>query len=291
MIGIDSSQFIETLTPVPHRLRKEPAVTMGKKYKLLEHKLRHSLLSDVAIAGGDCGKSESKLKFSFDELCKVWFSCSIQLGVHNLFHPTYKDERNDKFAIIGKLANSMWRYGMGADWNTLVTAYNNLSRFQFGDFEFRLDVTHSFNKTADAVYHSDIYLDGPLAYIIYYKGKPALTISFAIVAGRRLLINQVQLTNKRGNRWLYKLPCHYFDFAIECMEKAFSDFDVFLVDGHSTADRIKSSYDGDKGFTKEKYQHIVKTYRQKLLGFIRRGRIKISGMTFHHLFHRQILTN
>jgi|TARA_Y100000034_G_scaffold135146_2_gene205896 hypothetical protein len=276
MLGIDPSQFKETLTPVPYNMRKEPAVTLGEKYKLLEQKFRGN---------------QSKIEFSFDELCKVWFSCSVQLEIHKYFHPSYRDERNDKFAIIGKLANSMWRYSFGTDWNTLVAAYDNLSRFKFGDFEFRLDVTTGCNARGSSEYHS-IYIDGPLAYIVYYKGKPALTISFAIVAGGRLLINQVQLINKRGNRWLYKLPCHYFNFAIECMGKAFPDFALFLVDGHSTADRIKTSYgDGYVPLADEKYKHIVKTYRQKLSGFIRRGRTKISNMTFHHLFPRQPLTN
>ena len=280
MLGVDPSQFTKKITTVPHENRKEPAVTLGKKYKLIEQRLR----------GENCSNSSLK---SFDEVCKVWFSSCIQLQeVHQFFNPTYKDERIEKFAILGKLKNSMWRYGYGQDWNTLVAAYNNLSRFKFGDFEFCLDVTHGFNQIGDAIYHPSIYLDAPLAYIIYYKGKPALTISFAIVAEGRLLINQVQLINKKGNRWLYKLPCHYFDFAIECMEKAFPDFALFLVDGHSSADRIKNSYGGYEGkFTKKKYQHIVKTYRQKLSGFIRRGRIKISNMTFHHLFRRQPLTN
>src|SRR5208282_2614389 len=74
--------------------------------------------------------------------------------------------------------------------------------------------------------HPRVYLDGELAYFISYKGKPVLVLSFNVFKPTRkvapaIYIRQVQALNTTGNRWLYKLPCHYMEHILIRMREAF----------------------------------------------------------------------
>lgn len=68
-----------------------------------------------------------------------------------------------------------------------------------------------------------------------------LTVGFA-PARRGILVAQVQLRNKKGNRFLYKLDQHYLNLALDILARAFVGQDLWLIDGVSAVKAVKRSY-------------------------------------------------
>ena len=92
------------------------------------------------------------------------------------------------------------------------------------------------------------YLDGELAYIISFKGKPVLVLSFNVVKPMResapaIYIRQIQLLEKTGNRWLYQLPCHYVEHFVIRMREAFSQNDIYLIRGDVLGEETAQNYE------------------------------------------------
>jgi len=56
-------------------------------------------------------------------------------------------------------------------------------------------------------------------------------------------VTQVQLAKKKGNRWLYKLPCDYFDWCLDRLHRAFVGTPLWLVTGESMTHHIARSYE------------------------------------------------
>jgi hypothetical protein len=214
----------------------------------------------------------------------------IKFGSIITMHPTFVDalQMTNEFEVVNKIANSMWRYGYGQDWNTLVRAYNGLKRFDFGEgFEARIDMstgcnTHGFTRYEGA------YIDGTFGFLIYYKGKHVLTIGFSFADRKRLLIQQVQLKSKKGNRFLYKLPEHHLDYAIGKMREAFPDMGLYLCVADDQVKRIVQSYvhnieDGDK-FLKHDAVRLKRFYGKRLKKFNRRpSKTEFHGVRFRKL--------
>lgn len=179
--------------------------------------------------------------FSFDELCKLYYSPFAEMSddVTKLF------KTDVRYEIIRKIKNSMWRWGLSeGTWNEVVDAYNNIRRFSFindGCFEARLSYTTSYNECGHSKF-GRAYLDGVFGFLIYHKNKHVLTVGFSIIDGRRLLVQQIQMTQRKGNRWLYALPSPYVEYVIERMRENFPGYDIWIVDGKSLAKKILGNY-------------------------------------------------
>lgn len=180
--------------------------------------------------------------FSFDELCKLNYSSIFMMNktVRRLF------ETQPNYEVTWKIKNSMWRWGSGkGTWNEVVDVWNGLRQFRLGlgpDFHIRLDYTTGPNQFGRSKY-SRTFIDGVFAFLVYYKRKHVMTIGFSIVEGRRVLIQQVQLKQQSGNRWLYKFPQNRMEFVIDCFVTHFPGFTFCVIDGESLAEKTIADYE------------------------------------------------
>ncbi|WP_413460691.1 hypothetical protein [Herbaspirillum huttiense] len=168
-------------------------------------------------------------QLSFDQICKARYSEVFMM--HSSVEQAF--ETNPEFLIVQKIANSMWRWGGGAGvWNEVVDAYDGLRCFSLGvaGFEIRLDWTTGFNERGYSR-EARIYLDGVFGFLVYYRGEHVLTLGFSFMAGHRLLVQQIQLAKRKGNRFLFKLPRNRVEFAIQCFGNAFPLHRLCLADG------------------------------------------------------------
>lgn len=88
-----------------------------------------------------------------------------------------------------------------------------------------------------------------------------MTIGFSVMENYRLLIQQVQLKNVKGNRFLYRLPKHYVELVIDQFLRAFPSFTLYMVDGKSLAEKILADYESSMTSVKER---LDRDYRQTL---------------------------
>jgi len=257
------------LSPVdnfdPYELLEEHReILEAEKWKFLEEIPLHNI-PEFAFSN-----------FTFDQICKAQFSSFIQMDINHLFYRSWGGKEPDpRYELVRKLRNSMWHYGRRMpDWNTLVAAFERIPEFEFGnsDFHTTFDYTTGYNEYGTSKFIR-YYLDGIFGYMVHYRGEHRLTIGFNISKNNKLLISQIQLVYGQGNRWLYKLPMNYFEYAIECIAETFPDFKLFLVEGNSLAARIRKSY-GKRvaDFTDKIFKHVANTYNQPLIGWIRVGK-------------------
>lgn len=239
-------------------------------------------------------------EFSFDQVVKVWWSSVCQVnGLEGLFDcrsPLRLDVEvvDPNYALFYKICMSLWHWGSEAydQWNRHVDAFNAVRSFDFGleGFEVRLDFATYFNPMAWACYHPDLYLDGAFGYCIYYKGEHVLTIGFSLSGEDRLLVNQVQLRKKKGNRWLYKLPKPLMEWVLGRMQATFEPFGfkTHLIVGKEAERNIRQHHRHDKVATvsEEAYRRIRRTYEVPLSNFVRGTQTRSLGerrLKFHHL--------
>lgn len=180
--------------------------------------------------------------FSFDDLCKLHYSSVIMMDrtVTDLFDKSAQHE------VIRKIQNCMWRWGFSkGTWNEIVDAYNNIRGFRFidnPDFELRLDFTTGCNEFGYSKFKR-MFIDGVFAFLVHYKGKHVMTIGFSIMHRRRILIQQVQLAQPKGNRWLFKFPhANRVEFVIDLFRKHFPRYRLYVIDGEALADKTLRDY-------------------------------------------------
>lgn len=222
-----------------------------------------------------------RARFSLDEQCKIIHNSCIMSELGQFL------EKEPEFRMLYKVRNALWHWSHGqSNYNLFVYWYTSLKRFNFGlaDTEVKFDYTTYFNRKGYS-WHSRTYIDSPFAYLVYYKGKHVLTISFA-PSCEGLLINQVQLKEKKGNRWLYKLPCHVIDYAIERMAEAFHDCPLWFVDGKSLAAKMPLNYAPEcrDQWDAKNGKRIADMYNRKLVRFKRtRQKHEVERLTYYRL--------
>jgi hypothetical protein len=202
--------------------------------------------------------------FTFDELCKIEFAQNyMEKSVREVF------DTNPKFEIVRKIKNSMWRWGgVNQTWNDLVDVYNGIRAFSFHqdpDFEVRFDYTPTCHSCGHSKFQR-IYLDGVFAFLVYYKNKRVMTLGFSVVDGRKLLIQQVQMANRTGNRFLFKLTKNYLEYVIDRFRESFPTHDLYLVDGKKLLERTLRGYQESCAITARhvsEYETLVAEHPEK----------------------------
>jgi hypothetical protein len=257
---------LRSLSGELHRVEPEfgenPAATITDTKKKLNgwHKEMHEWW------GGEFSFSEEyhrlPLKmfsgFSFDEFCKLRYSSRI------LMDKTVCDffETHAQHEVVRKIESSMWRWSHSeGTWNEVVEAYDCLRRFTFvadPDFEVRLDYSTYHNPCGYSKF-SRVFIDGALAYLVYYKRKHVMTIGFSILADKHLLIQQVQSAQRTGNRYLYKLPANRIEFVIDLFRKNFPLYTLHVIDGGDLARKLLGDYRGALERTEERYNRQLKS--------------------------------
>jgi hypothetical protein len=243
MIGVALSTFDATLRKVPVHRNTKPVEAFDGMERIGPHARAY-----IAAQGyrGDFADLAHHLplkafsRLTLDEITKIRFSSCIMMD--SSVEDAY---RNDpRYVILNKITNSMWRWGFNhGQWNEVVDAYNGIRDFTLDlpDFEVRLDYTTGHNECGYSE-HSRTFLDGVFAFLIYYRGEHVMTVGFSLAGKRRILVQQVQLTKRRGNRFLFRMPANRIEFFLDRFRAAFSRFTLYLVDGSDVANKSLKSY-------------------------------------------------
>lgn len=317
--------FAEKLTFVPPKYRKKPHQAIEDFYadrldwEALKERMWKTRNKDdiLALISGE----EFLERYNFEEIVRFYFAYPHQtlidkelfnrrdyLGSREEKRYGYVNLDNlEKYEIIKKLRSAIQD---DKDWNVLVEAYDSIASFNFGvkDFSTRIDwTTWHHAKGLSTTTHLDgdeaIYLDGILGFFIFYKNKHVMTIGFNITPQRQVLISQVQLKKKKGNRFIYKIPYKMdrLDWVLCRFYYAFPDWQICLVDGENLADsyiheysqrrreffQLKARYpeqykdrEPPEEFPEETYERIVNFYNKELQCFERIGTTKYEGKKY-----------
>lgn len=204
--------------------------------------------------------------FSFDELIYLW---------HHCVYASKLDDYLEKCEpVIWKVRHALWRYGCAWDYSRFVACYNGLRQLavDLPDFQVRLTHTRFINTAGWATEGRDnpLYLDASFGVLLYYRGCHKMTIGFT-PARAGILVAQVQLREKLGNRFLYKLPMGHLDFALALIQRAFSAEVLYLVTGESTIAAIQAAYGKKSTLLPETALRIQCFYNQSLQCYVRTG--------------------
>lgn len=180
--------------------------------------------------------------FSRNELLQLMWSSPVLCD----FEDHFSDDRIHPYEhLFWKVRHSMWMWGWSANYNDFVRLYGGLRNLSFGpDFEVRLDHTYSINERGTAVYapceagRLPLWLDGEFGLLVYYKGQHVLTVGFSLT-GAGVILHQVQLREKKGNRFLYKLRTPILEYTLDRFVAAFGDVPVLLIDGQAAVGNIR----------------------------------------------------
>lgn len=260
MIGFPLDMFTNRLTSVPDHLTSTPNLTVDiaeilgqSRTDLVKERYGDMDIQDIARR---LPASVHLKCFTFDQLCKIRYGqiFTMDSSVEKLF------EDNPEYSIVRKIQNCMWRWGCGSDvWNEVVEAYDAIRNFSIpvAGFEVRLDFTTHCNERGYSS-ESRTYLDGVFGFLVYYKGEHVMTLGFSIMAGRRVLVQQVQLTKRKGNRFLFNLPANRLEFFLDCFAKAFPLHTLCIADGGDIGNTSLNSYKNCLENTTEWLNNLLK---------------------------------
>jgi hypothetical protein len=244
MIGFPLSTFKRSLSRVPAHRTKRPELTLN-----VVDAVGPDLLERLKDEYGDIGicalarrlpAAELLERLTFDQLCKMRYnqSAEMQKSVEQLF------DNNPEYALVRKIESSMWRWGVGAGvWNEVVDAYDGMRNFKVpvDGFDVSLDFTTYYNERGYSS-ESRTYLDGVFGFLVHYKGEHVMTVGFSVMHGRRILVQQVQLARRKGNRFLFRLPANRVEFFLDCFASAFPRHVLCMADGSDIGDVSLQSY-------------------------------------------------
>jgi len=205
------------------------------------------------------------------EVLKATFTSNELSRIHNdmRWMASWCDEWEKENPVQAKIKSSIWRYGCLNSYRLVTRYLNHLGSLKVEDpgFEVRLTWSSYFNEFGPAVHlrgEKPLYLDGTFGVLVYYKGQHVLTIGIAL-ARCGVLISQVQLREKKGNRWLYHIKRPYLEWAVGIIAEAFKGVKLWLVEGKSTVKAIRQSYGNTPcGMTAETEERISAFYNQPL---------------------------
>jgi hypothetical protein len=220
--------------------------------------------------------------FSREELIRLWHGC--------IFASKLDDHFQEHESLVWKVQHSLWRYGGSRDYARFAACHNGLGRLAIDLPGFCVRITHTryINIAAWAAHGRDnpIYLDASFGALLHYRGEHVMTVGFALSV-HGVLVAQVQLREKRGNRFLYKLPMPYLDFALDLLRRAFPDDDLYLVTGKSTTAAIRAAYGkhADR-LSAETAGRVERFYDQPLADYTRTGAVVRCGSDDGRVFAR-----
>jgi hypothetical protein len=189
-------------------------------------------------------------------------SAEIVRGIHERsFSGRIDDDvyKHPHYIYAHKLALSAWHWyteceGSKVPWSRVVQFHKFFKAFDFALDGFDVTIDHSHywcNKRGSGEYTGKLtdpvtgeriagtWLDGEFGLIISRGGVHLLTLGVCTTAVG-ILVNQIQLKKKKGNRWLFQLPKPYFEYALERLLAACAEAELplFLVTGASHADEL-----------------------------------------------------
>lgn len=236
------------------------------------------------------------------ELAKVCSIAEIARFAHELHYDgdlVRSLHKSPLFKFIDKIALSAEHWGKKQlTWHELVKFHRLLMNFDIGlpGFEVRYDYTMIYHhprgwaeftgerQSGPEDPKTKPWLDGEIGLIISFAGEHVMTIGVSPSA-KGLLVNQLQLLKKKGNRWLYKLPKPYFEFMLERLLVACEaeGIDLHLVNGESLRKQIKSLYE-KLPFDKQTGERIRRLYNQRFASLSRSRSIEsVNGHEYRRI--------
>lgn len=202
--------------------------------------------------------------FTFEELLRMFWGHYVQSEFSE------ETEKNPAYMLFRKVKNGMWHWGWVDDYNKFVRGFNAIRSFDFGVDGFETYIDHaSWHNEHGLCQWSRQYTDGSICFNIVHKGE--LVLRIGICFGKHgVFFTQAQLSKKKGNRWLYKLPCHYFKHCIDRVRAAFPGVPFWIVDGASMVEHVRRSY--GKGMTppaEEVLERVKNIYDAPIEGYER----------------------
>lgn len=279
MQGIDPATIPYTIDPVPHEFREEPHRLVVD----IEAKIRRVAFDVIEEHWGrghdepDAFRwSESWHHLDYDDLWRAFSAQELyRLWVGSFLESRLSRHVEEHEPLLWKVSNSLWQYGSVRDINTLSAHVEGLKRLHVNLPGFDLRITHSRSiNTHGTAEHVEpyLYLDASFGVLLYYRGEHVLTCGFAL-SKEGVLVAQVQLRQKKGNRWLYKLPAHYVDFMLDVIGDAFGRDRVWLVDGKSAVEAVHKSYAKAEDCKLDAVgdARVAALYDRSLTSFVRTG--------------------
>mgnify|MGYP003393907094 CR=1 FL=1 len=205
------------------------------------------------------------------------FSEQMYLYVSGILASPLGDHIEKSHFLLWKIHNSHWRYGMTESYDLTLRHLRGLQSLcvDLPGFDLRLTWSTFFNPTGTSAHirgvekHENLYLDGPFGLLVYYKGQHVMTIGFAL-SSYGVLVSQVQLRAKTGNRFLFKLPEDYLEWALRIVARAFPEDQLWLPTGASVTQAVRKSYGSTPcSLTPEIEERIQKFYNRPLRGYAR----------------------
>lgn len=184
-------------------------------------------------------------------------------------------------------------------WQRVVQFHKFFMAFTFGLEGFDVTIDHAHHwcnrrgpgeytgwvTNADGTRSEGTWLDGEFGLIISRGGKHLLTLGVCTTQAG-ILVNQIQLKQKKGNRWLFQLPKPYFEYAVERLQAAAEEAELplYLVTGESHARELKKVHAEALKKDKTIAPRIVAIYNQPLDGFYRFGQeLSVSALAYRRL--------
>jgi hypothetical protein len=185
---------------------------------------------------------ESVCDATFDEVVRARFSYFAILTSE--CERVFDEEPRFRFAYKIRSSFATWGRGLDAeDWNDFVRAYDAIRYFTFQeeDFSVTLDWARGYHALGWSE-SSHVFLDGAFALLLHYKQEHVMTIGFSPISGRRILIHQIQLVKKKGNRFLYTLEKPYMSWVLEKVRHGFPTMEVSLIGSESVVRSVAMQY-------------------------------------------------
>ena len=225
--------------------------------------------------------------FSFDELVYLSLNCFIS---DNFWRDLETVTHSPRF-LVYKVQRAMARAWGSPEYTELKVALDGIGRLLETDlgpaFELRLTWTHwdqrySYSCHGDAL-GKELYLDAPLGLLLFHRGVHVLTVGFNPTPDG-CSIAQVQLRQKKGNRWLFSVPggVHFLDWVLGWFAAAWAGGSLYLATGSSCVEAIRK--EAGKAYTleEEAATRIRALYDRPLAGY-ERGAETVRDYGRHYL--------
>jgi hypothetical protein len=242
--GIPLSTFVGDLHPVAPEFDADPMASFDVMERLGPKVRRYAEALGFENPTFKDVDSQLPLKafanLTYDETAKMHHSSTRYLAAD--LRERY--EHGHAWSVLDKIDCSAWKWGSEKlHWNEKVACYDGIRRFDLGvdGFTANLDHTTGWNRRG-ATRHSRVFLDGVFGFLIHHKGRHVMTVGFSFVGGRTLLVQQIQLKERRGNRWLFSFPKNRVEHLVSRFAEAFPTHRILLIDGGDVARHNLASY-------------------------------------------------
>jgi hypothetical protein len=228
--------------------------------------------------------------FSLGEIAQLQYIA----GGNNSLYQDMVDHPFLRYFIKLELSMRHWKNEKKSDskeisWPLLVKFHQAITAFDFGlkGFEITVDYCKSDEDGRGwGVYTGDSgankgWLDSELALIVSHKGKKVMMIGVS-PSLEGLLVNQIQLCQNKGNRWLYKLPLPYFEYVLSRMLVACRSAGLKML--YPTGESVRSYIGSISGTSSEVKDRIKENYDRELTTLEKSAeQTKIRYLTYHTL--------